>query len=378
VDTWIRTLSDLNLAGAVHAFGQAAVLCLVRRGPRAANRILGAFLLALAAGMSHGTAARLGAYDRWPGLAILMATLPLLYGPLFFLYVRAITDPASRWRVVDTIHGIPLLLGVAAYAAAGSQSVGHAVRLTAAAPAIAPWHLVLALAAAQTAGYLVAIRTRLRRYETAIRDACSTVDLVTLGWLRWRIAAYGVIWTAGVVALAAVASDPPALVLVSQAVFFLVALNSFVTGYRSMVQPMFPAPERVQSSAARYARSSLTPEDAAGYEARLLSLMEREKPFLDPSLTLPALASALDVQSAHLSRVINERLGQNFFDFVNRYRVDAACERLGRPEAAGDKLIGVALASGFNSLATFNRVFKELTGRTPSAYRRGIVAQRMR
>jgi AraC-like DNA-binding protein len=369
VEYWTGVLSYFNLAGAIHALGQAALLWSVRRGRRHANRIMAAFLGVLAVGMCHGVALRLGVYERWPWFALLMATLPLLYGPLFFFYVRAITSPGTAWRKGDALHVAPFLLGLGVYLVSQTAAWTQAARLVRAVP-LMPWHVVFLLATTQTVAYLRRIRGMLRRHEEAVRDSCSTVDRVTLGWLRWRVLAYGVIWAAGIVGMAAFAFTPAALGLVSQIVFFLVAVNSFLTGYRAMLQPVFFGPGEPQRHVARYERSSLTPEDAERHEARLLALMERERCFLDPDLTLPALAQALGIQPAHLSRIINERLGKNFFEFVNGYRVEAARQRLARPGSAGEKLIAVALESGFNSLATFNRVFKDLTGRTPSEYRR--------
>lgn len=368
MERWTEVLSYVNLAGAVHALGQAVLLWYVRRGARRGNRIMAAFLVLLAVGMCHGVASLLNVYDRWPWFALVMATLPLLYGPLFFFYVRAITEPNANWRGRDSLHGLPFLLALVAYAMSGTLR-GGAARLAHAIP-VEPWHVVLVLATAQTVAYLRCMRRMLRRYEEAVRDSCSTLDKLTLEWMHWRLAAYGIIWTAGIAGMAAFAFAPAALGLITQLLFLLVAVNTFLTGYRAMLQPVFFGTENAQRRAGRYERSSLTPEDAERHEAHLLALMTRERPFLDPSLSLPALARALGVHPAHLSRVINERVGQNFFEFVNRYRVQAACERLRRREAADEKLLTIALESGFTSLATFNRVFKELTGRTPSAYRR--------
>jgi AraC-like DNA-binding protein len=98
--------------------------------------------------------------------------------------------------------------------------------------------------------------------------------------------------------------------------------------------------------------------------------MASENLFLDEEITLLKLAQRLEIPASHLSQVINEHLGRNYFEFINRYRVEEAKRRLARAESSQDKLITVALDCGFNSVATFNRVFKELTGRTPSAYRK--------
>jgi AraC-like DNA-binding protein len=160
----------------------------------------------------------------------------------------------------------------------------------------------------------------------------------------------------------------------AQILAFLTALNTFVTGYRAMLQPeiYFGPDEAVPRR--KYERSSLTPEAAASHKRHLLELMERDRPYLDPEITLPGLAAAVDISATHLSRVLNENLGRNFYEFINRYRVEEAQRRLAGPEAARDKLITVALECGFSSLATFNRVFKEMSGRTPSEYRKSVSA----
>jgi AraC-like DNA-binding protein len=102
---------------------------------------------------------------------------------------------------------------------------------------------------------------------------------------------------------------------------------------------------------------------------QLLKLMEEKKPYLDPGLTLPQVAEMMEVPPHNLSQVINERMEQNFYQFVNSYRLEEAKRRLSHPDTLYDKLIKIAFDSGFNSLPTFNRVFKDLIGESPSQYR---------
>jgi AraC-like DNA-binding protein/TRAP-type C4-dicarboxylate transport system permease small subunit len=101
------------------------------------------------------------------------------------------------------------------------------------------------------------------------------------------------------------------------------------------------------------------------WRAKLLALMAEEQPWLEPELTLAELAHRLRTNTSLLSHVINTGCGQNFNDFVNRYRVAEAERKLQDPRLAHYSLVGIALESGFNSKSTFNRVFKKLTGRTP-------------
>lgn len=101
---------------------------------------------------------------------------------------------------------------------------------------------------------------------------------------------------------------------------------------------------------------------------RLQALMKRERLYEDPALTLTDLAKALNLSRKQTSHLINRGFGLNFNDFVNRYRVEATKERFSQGEHRQLTILGVALAAGFNSKTTFNRVFKRETGQTPRQY----------
>ena len=107
-----------------------------------------------------------------------------------------------------------------------------------------------------------------------------------------------------------------------------------------------------------------------GVLARVEALMQAERPYLDPELTFARFAARVGVPEPALRRAINHRLGHGHFrNFLNGYRVEEAKRRLRDPASAGDKILAVALDSGFASLASFNRVFRQLTGCAPSEYR---------
>jgi AraC-like DNA-binding protein len=376
VDFALQLLGYVNLAGAIHALIQALVLFLARRGDRRANRAMGFFLLALAVGMSNSVLMQLDVYDLVPAASIPMGAIALAFGPLFFFYIRATTSKGRLWKPADALHAIPFVLGLAAYAAYLKWQMGGAAPPGLFAASVrTPWRFVLALSTVQTIAYVAAIIRCLRAYSRGIKANFSTIERVRLGWLRRGLAVYAAIWGVGVGLIAAFQTDPSAVRLVSQIIAFLSALNTFAMGYRAMLQPDVYFGSAEAGPRRRYERSSLTPEDAAACRARLLERMERDRLYLDPEITLPRLAQALEVPPAHLSQVLNDLLGRNFYEFVNGYRVEAARRRLSGPDAGRDKLIAVALDCGFNSLATFNRVFKEMSGRTPSEFRKSAASR---
>lgn len=152
-----------------------------------------------------------------------------------------------------------------------------------------------------------------------------------------------------------------------QAGYTRVPLLALAPGWPRLAYPALgppaPAPPVVAKLTPRSAAE--LPVELLPWRTRLLALMEAERPWLAPELTLGELAQHLQAHPALLSKVINQGCGQNFNDFVNHYRVQEARRKLADPRYAHYSLVGVALESGFNSKSTFNRVFKKLTGQAP-------------
>ena len=107
-------------------------------------------------------------------------------------------------------------------------------------------------------------------------------------------------------------------------------------------------------------------------QAIVADYMQQHKPYLNPSLTIHELAAGLQLPPHVLSKVINDGFGQNFFDFVNAYRVDEFKHLMAAPQARQYTLLAVALEVGFNSKTAFNRAFKKQTEQTPREYFSGL------
>jgi YesN/AraC family two-component response regulator len=147
----------------------------------------------------------------------------------------------------------------------------------------------------------------------------------------------------------------------------------YVIGYMGLKQPEIflesPIQSRQDESAEKYQKSGLNDESAEEIKNRLLAAMVSEKPYLRQDLTLQRLAEQLKTSTHNLSEVINTRLHQSYYDFVNRYRVEEFKNRLAVPENRRYNLLSIALDSGFQSKGTFNSIFKKNTGMTPSEYK---------
>ena len=109
-------------------------------------------------------------------------------------------------------------------------------------------------------------------------------------------------------------------------------------------------------------------------KARLLAVMEAEKPWRDSELTLADLAAKLDSTPHKLSEVLNSQLRQTFYDFVNAYRVREVQRRIKAGDARALKMLALAMDAGFASKSTFNQAFKKHTSQTPSDFRQAVGA----
>lgn len=144
--------------------------------------------------------------------------------------------------------------------------------------------------------------------------------------------------------------------------------------------PDEPAPDRLIpggpgacAAGPSYARSGLDEDDCRRVVGRLDARMQQDRLWRDPFLNLSGLAHKAGVKPNAISQALNTHLSRNFFDYVNGWRINEACERL---RDSDDSVIGVSETVGFNSKSTFNAAFKKATGQTPTQYRAGSAARR--
>ncbi len=145
--------------------------------------------------------------------------------------------------------------------------------------------------------------------------------------------------------------------------------------FAQLMDRILQIPEDTPASDRRY-RNPLLSKDLLNDGVRNLKrLMEEEKVFLDPELTLKGLAEISGMPSNQMSQLLNEGFGQNFSEFVNSYRLDAFKEKVQDARNHHKTILALAFESGFNSKTVFNTFFKKMTGQTPSKYWKSIVGQ---
>lgn len=354
-------LTTVVLVGAIHGLIIAAMLWRTRLGQRKANRWLAAIIALMSLNMFDALFVYARLYTRWPHLLEVIDPTVLLLGPMAYLYARVVLElPLPRWPAL-LLHAVPAAGAFAAfipfYLQPGPVKAATIATLLYDPPA---WLQVLnGMRFVQSGSYLLAVGVLVYRH-TRLPGASRRG---TRRWLGFFAVVGMAAWVTSLVTVA-VGLSPISESLVQ----FVVAMLLFAVGYAGMF-----APDILYAVSApdprKYSRSPLDEEASRAMFERLLAVMREKKPYRSPDLDLQQLAALTGLQPHHLSQIVNERAGLNYYRFVNRFRVDEATRLLSDPETSGRKLIAIAEEAGFNSLATFNRVFKDATGCSPSVYR---------
>jgi AraC-like DNA-binding protein len=211
----------------------------------------------------------------------------------------------------------------------------------------------------------------LNKYKSGLKNTLSSTNENKLKWMRFLVFAFASAWILYIFFhfYRELGGLPHSLAGKFACLWEILLL--LLTGYKGLIQPDIfsnqDANERIEKE--KYKYSALRPEQAEIYLKTLLEFMEKEKPFMEPELTIKTLAKSLNIPHRHLSQVINEKLNQNFLDFINRYRVEEAKKQLIRSTKQKRSILEIAYDAGFNSKATFNAVFKKYARATPSQFR---------
>ncbi|AXT19668.1 helix-turn-helix domain-containing protein [Flavobacteriaceae bacterium AU392] len=162
---------------------------------------------------------------------------------------------------------------------------------------------------------------------------------------------------------------------IESGIFTLVALILFIfyLGYYGLNQSKILLPDFLFKKDNFRERNAITSDrkdnEMSVLKLKLESVLEEEKPYLDNELTLIKLADLISTTDKKLSTLLNQYMNISFYDLINSYRVKAVKEKIDSGYNSNYTLLAIAYECGFNSKASFNRVFKKETGVSPSAYK---------
>ena len=117
--------------------------------------------------------------------------------------------------------------------------------------------------------------------------------------------------------------------------------------------------------------NSISYQDTDKFEIlyqEILALFESEKPYQNPEFSIKILSRMLNTNHVYVSKTLNEKSNKSFKHFINHYRINQILEDFDKRKYKKHTIESIYTKAGFTQQSTFNRVFKELKGLTPSEY----------
>jgi AraC-like DNA-binding protein len=120
----------------------------------------------------------------------------------------------------------------------------------------------------------------------------------------------------------------------------------------------------------KYGSSTLDKDASRDLFHKVKTLFIEQRIFLEPGISINTVAEKLAISPRLVSQVINENEQQNFYEFVNHYRIEIAKAFLSDPKNVNQRIATIAFDAGFGIVTSFNVAFKKKTGITPSEYKK--------
>jgi AraC-like DNA-binding protein len=305
--------------------------------------------------------------------------LPFLYGPLIYLFVCKVTGQKEADKK-DVLHFIPAIAVVALYLLGNPK---YNVPLLLVPLFHTKWSMFLQLIS--LAAYHTIAFYYLKKYSGKLSATINSSAKYRINWLRQFIIASSIVCSVIAVVICLMYYNFPrgqnirfgfaALTVfiywISYKVWSQPELFAVIRGYSNEIADRSIAPKlTIHLPVKKYSNSGLGADDMKRIITALENKMQRDKSYLDTELTIDVLAESIACTRHHLSQAINEQLNKSFYDYINHYRVEEAKHFLIDPSKDNHKIASIAYDAGFNSISTFNDVFKKVTGSTPSQYRK--------
>jgi len=347
------------------------------------DRLLGFFLLLSAMFIFPWMSGFAGWYDTQPYREILFYTPfihALFFGPLLYLYLKSLTNTHFQMQRRDWLHFLPgaaYLIWSLVVVIADKVIIGHYYLMNGVSdPDFDNWYN-WAWSASLMIYLLLSIRYY-RQYVVFSWFEFSFADAASFKWLRNFLYAFAVL-TILLLSEHLTGLFIDLLYVRSWYYFFAFAIITYymaISAYaaKPIIKLNFEPALLLSYQDPMLLEHPVTiAEDQswmAEWQAKIEMLMDDQKVYLEPELTLTELARKAGTNASLLSKVINKTYGLNFSDYVNRYRVNEVIRLRELPAYQHFTLLAVAYDAGFNSKSTFNRAFKKVTGVIPKDHPR--------
>lgn len=351
-----------------------------------ANRILSFYMILIAIYFMFHKAREFVHPAYYDYLTIAMLPFLVSFNPFYYLYVKALTKEDFTFLPVYYLHFLPGVFLIIFGLVRGVLFVDHNVYQV-----LAKYHLYAAVIIyyLQVFIYVGLIIRMLIQHRRNVMQYFSYTENISLQWL----------WGFIIILIAFTIFDAMAFFTTIFNAYhrltYWVSMNLFIIflGYfgikqvdiyirkiqqksagvdlNSLVASAIPVEiEDEKDHFSKYEKSSISEETKNKILAEVLRLMEQEKMFQNPQITIDDLAEKLNINKKYISQVINEKLQKNFYQFVNEYRVECVLEKLQDENYKQYTIEALGELCGFHSRSSLISAFKKITGKTPSMYKR--------
>ncbi|MEQ9425930.1 MAG: helix-turn-helix domain-containing protein [Cyclobacteriaceae bacterium] len=303
-------------------------------------------------------------YHQW--LFVLPFGLSFLIAPSFYFYIKFLVYPGSKFKKLELIHFVPVIFNYlhSFYHLINGPGIYHsefhnfteAVQLYATFPALV---------------YLYFAYRMIRQYEESLLDQFSNVDNRKVNWAKQLIIVYV---SATAITLIFVIADfhllfdfkaefsESNLFRFDQILTITYAISLYWSSLGTYNQ------QQVENEPIKAGKTH-DKKDYSDMASKLTEAMEKQHMYRHPELKLRTLEDELKITPKEISATLNHHFKKNFYEFVNSYRVNDAMRRLESAEFDHLTIEAIAYQSGFNSKASFHRIFKEHIGIAPGSFR---------
>lgn len=363
------------------------------RANRKANRILALFVLLLSFNCLFEALDSVSFYERFPFLIRSRWGNTLLFGPLIFLYVRALIN--HRFQIA--VHFIPFITAKLAlipfYMLSAEEKVLSLNTGNSSTTVSDDWYstyffpVISLFGFIQILFYLRQISKDLKMYDEQLFRWFSNTENIHLNWLKHSVWALSVLTIVSFFFLLGELLLSSSIKHMGAYGGFALVLLIYAISYKAISQPdilsLFQnekktadTPQHMNYQATEWfgkaEETGASIKTESLLSRNLKELMEREKLYLNEKLSGNEMAETLGISRHQLSEVLNNELETNFYNFINHYRVEACKQKMADPKFGHYTLLAVALECGFNSKTTFNTVFKKETGMTPRQFKKTL------
>jgi len=323
--------------------------------------------------LSHFQALKNLAIVNFPHIFYIEYPFSYAYVPFLFLYIFSFTKKDFKFRKVYLLHFIPflffLVMIILKFHIKSADSL-RTILQTDSLFSLMESRVFDFFHYLQFFCYAIASLIILRNYRIKIKNVFSTIEHINLSWLNFVVFGF-ISWKSlrflnYILWITTESSIVIYLYIVAEIVFLIFVSLMFLKGLR---QPVILTGYEDNQYKQKYEKTSLSKAMKETYKNKLLQYMENQKLYLDSSLCINDLAEKVSIPPHHLSQVINTCFDQNFFDFINSFRINESKRLLSEQDSVKKTVLEILYETGFNSKSVFNTAFKKHTGMTPTQFK---------